>query len=764
MTDDTAIRAAAQRYIDGHGWEIIVLHGVAPGENGALRCRCGRGDCMSAGKHPMGAGRAGDGWRAPVKDPAQIPDGANIGLQTGQGSGVFALDVDPKNGGDVRLRELIEEHGDLPPTWWQRTGSGGTHFVFEMPADFTPTNSRGRLPVGLDIRGQGGQIVLAPSVSAVGPYEQLADAPVLPGPAWLLEMIRPLPPIEIPPGMESAYMPQAPTDRGQAYAAAAVRAELSALEQATPGERNQTAFNVACRLIELARASWSGLTEEDAAGEFVRFGHAIVDATFTERELWACWRSAARKVGYGEAVLPARPGGTPQFHEWGELGGPPGMPPFSGSGSPSATGAPAPAPAGTSDPFDPFADAGVVAAALYPPYAAGNDLVTTSVTSGDQSGHTAPHLRDFLLRRSQLSRLPRPVPLIQGILWRDTDAWLIGESGSGKSFIGLDWAAHVASGRPWNNRRVWPGPVIWVVAEGASGVQQRVDAWELVYGPVSDDLIVLPVAVQAALRSGRALSLSPQWRQLMEVGAEVKPALILLDTQARMTRGLNENDNDEMGQWLEAVSVLRRASGNPCNLVVHHTGSGSQRARGATAIDGAQDVEWRAERVGARSEMRGRIVLDKSKDGADGVAYPFAMKVHKLGWDPEAEEYVTSLTVSYDPFDQPERDRPQHELATASATQGEILHVLREVCLPDGETQPRLLMKVNELRRERADRFSLPYEAMKRSTLTRALSRTDRKDGGLLERGLVVRNGEKWADQDRYEHWQNGDYEFQNGN
>lgn len=747
MSDDTAIREAAQRYID-RGWEVIVLHGVAPGEDGVMRCRCARADCRSEGKHPQGAGRAGDGWRAPIKSPDEIPPGANIGLQTGQGSGVFALDVDPKNGGDARLRELEEQYGPLPPTWIQQTGSGGYHYVFTMPEDFTPTNSRGRLPVGLDIRGQGGQIVLAPSTSAVGPYRETQPygtrtEPLAP-PQWLCDLIRPLPPIVIPAGLETAFMPSAPSDRGQAYAVAAVREELNLLSLAPAGDRNNTAFTVACRLIELSNAPWTNLSEADALAHFQGAGAMLVGPDFTDRELWACWHSAARKIGEKAAVLPAPPGGVPNFHEWGELGGPPGMPPFSGNGSGSATGAPGPGPVGAIPAQrDPFEDAGVAGPAVYPPMAA----------QGAQDPHSAvqapgpePHLRDYLLRRSQLSRLPRPVPLIQGVLWRDTDSWLIGASGSGKSFVGLDWAAHIASDREWNQRRVWGGPVIWVVAEGASGIQQRVDAWELVYGPIGDDLIVLPVAVQAVMRAGRAISVSPQWRQLCEIGAEIRPAMVLLDTQARMTRGLGENDNDEMGQWTEAVSSLRRASAGAAMLVVHHTGRNGGDARGASAIDGAQDLEWKVERTGARGDMRGRIVLDKAKDGVDGTSHPFVLKSHRLGWNPEAEEYVTSLTVSYDPFDQPGlAGEPEHRTLSAQV-QHQILEVLREGSLAGGATKMEIRRKVNKLR---ADSGMSPAGER---TIDYALdsSGTDRSPG-LLQRDLVVQNGQRFADKERYD-------------
>ena len=53
----------------------------------------------------------------------------NVGLPTGQVTGVFVIDVDIKRNqpGEESLAALIEEHGALPETLEQRTPSGGRH-------------------------------------------------------------------------------------------------------------------------------------------------------------------------------------------------------------------------------------------------------------------------------------------------------------------------------------------------------------------------------------------------------------------------------------------------------------------------------------------------------------------------------------------------------------------------------------------------------------------------------------------------------------
>ncbi|HKH94948.1 MAG TPA: bifunctional DNA primase/polymerase, partial [Beijerinckiaceae bacterium] len=56
----------------------------------------------------------------------------------------------------------VENYGQEPETWKARSGSGGRHLFFKYPSGFAmPTN---KTAIGVDVRGQGGFIVLAPSV------------------------------------------------------------------------------------------------------------------------------------------------------------------------------------------------------------------------------------------------------------------------------------------------------------------------------------------------------------------------------------------------------------------------------------------------------------------------------------------------------------------------------------------------------------------------------------------------------------------------
>jgi RecA-family ATPase len=75
----------------------------------------------------------------------------------------------------------------------------------------------------------------------------------------------------------------------------------------------------------------------------------------------------------------------------------------------------------------------------------------------------------------------------------------------------------------------------------------------------------------------------------VEIVRDHQPKLIVLDTQARMTPGLEENSAKEVGLYVAAVDLLRRASG-ACVLTVHHSSKGAAYLRGSSALMGAADT------------------------------------------------------------------------------------------------------------------------------------------------------------------------------
>jgi hypothetical protein len=93
---------------------------------------------------------------------------ANVAVVTGAVSGIVVLDVDPKHGGEESLARFAAR-GGLPETIEAETGGGGRHIYFKHPG-FEVRNRTGLAP-GLDLRGDGGVIIVPPSIHPSGrPY------------------------------------------------------------------------------------------------------------------------------------------------------------------------------------------------------------------------------------------------------------------------------------------------------------------------------------------------------------------------------------------------------------------------------------------------------------------------------------------------------------------------------------------------------------------------------------------------------------------
>jgi hypothetical protein len=69
--------------------------------------------------------------------------------------------------------------------------------------------------------------------------------------------------------------------------------------------------------------------------------------------------------------------------------------------------------------------------------------------------------------------MPPLDPLIDGLLDRNTLAFMYGPRGEYKSFVALDWALHLAVGNWWQSHAVGESTVLYVAAEGVYGLWSR---------------------------------------------------------------------------------------------------------------------------------------------------------------------------------------------------------------------------------------------------------------------------------------------------
>ena len=145
---------------------------------------------------------------------------------------------------------MLDEHGDIA-TAVVETGGGGLHYWFRVPDGVEVRNSAGKLGPGLDVRGDGGYVIVPPSLHASGKRygwrnESNANG-IAPAPEWLLELVR-KPKRPSPPAMPIRELVDCD---GTLYGAAALEAETERVRAAPQGQRNHTLNRAAFALGQL---------------------------------------------------------------------------------------------------------------------------------------------------------------------------------------------------------------------------------------------------------------------------------------------------------------------------------------------------------------------------------------------------------------------------------------------------------------------------------------------------------------------------------
>ncbi|MFE5729302.1 bifunctional DNA primase/polymerase [Streptomyces sp. NPDC056528] len=201
-------------------------------------------------------------------DPARLPRcwsaGAyNLGVATGP-SRLVVVDLDVPKGDQDRppvgtpksvtdgadtLALLAEQHGERYPSdaYTVRTGSGGLHLYFAAPVGAALRNTAGKLGWKIDTRANGGYVVGAGSAVRGRAYEVVHEAPPVPLPAWLAELLVPAP---LPP-QGSLSMPLHGDDRHDTYLKTAVDGERRRVAQARAGNRNNALYQASVALGQL---------------------------------------------------------------------------------------------------------------------------------------------------------------------------------------------------------------------------------------------------------------------------------------------------------------------------------------------------------------------------------------------------------------------------------------------------------------------------------------------------------------------------------
>jgi hypothetical protein len=248
--------------------------------------------------------------------------------------------------------------------------------------------------------------------------------------------------------------------------------------------------------------------------------------------------------------------------------------------------------------------------------------------------------------------------LVQSIIPKKAFVALYAPPASYKSFISLDLAEAIATGREWMGYKIpKKGAVLYICGEGHGGMGARVKACKI-QNQSPDGANLYIIRAQLNLRSSPEdfIELLNAINDLIaEIGEPIE--LIILDTLMRMSGGgFNENSSEDMGAFITQAGKLQELF--ECALmVIHHSGKDVTKGlRGHSSLLGAVDTELEIQRQdsvinSADSSVIGNAILtvSKQKDGADSIQIGIEIVLVEIGTSDLGFEITTSLAIRHNP-------------------------------------------------------------------------------------------------------------------
>lgn len=314
---------------------------------------------------------------------------------------------------------------------------------------------------------------------------------------------------------------------------------------------------------------------------------------------------------------------------------------------------------------------------------------------------------------------PKEDWLIKGYLTLDSLTEIFGDPGCGKSFLAIDIAGHVATGRAWRGRKVRPGFVLYIAGEGKNGLSKRFKAWFERHNEPFRNIKICTTPIALTEKENIADLVDDISRELPE-----PPALIIVDTLNRNFGAGNENATEDMTKAVAGMDAIRIPTGAAV-VTIHHSGIADKtRGRGNSALKGATDFEYGVELCGGTVQIR----CTKTKDSEPPPPIAWTLQKQFLPWCDDEGTPIDSAVL--EPCDLPEPP-PAPDTARMGAKQNKALDLLRGLYRNHSANLVQAGTDPGTARVTKADW----YVAMKAAGFTRNRC-TDAK-AELVRRGLV---------------------------
>ena len=317
--------------------------------------------------------------------------------------------------------------------------------------------------------------------------------------------------------------------------------------------------------------------------------------------------------------------------------------------------------------------------------------INSQIAAAAHAGQSPAELRALVEQIEALQRPDQKPAIPSRFIWADefcalppVETWTIkdylepdslcvmyGDSEAYKSFLAVDIACHIATGKDWRGKKVKPGIALYIAGEGGNGLRKRIKAWFEYHGePIRNIAIsTVPLALCDPANVDALIADTKAFMATMDM----QPSFIATDTLNTHFGNGDENNTADMTRFLAGLRSLRMTTGATI-FIPHHCGlAAKDRSRGSVALRNGIDWEYRLER--SPESQTTTLTCTKCKDHDKPAPLSWNLEKVALPWATEDGQPLNSAVLV--PNDSVPAAKPANE--KMGNQQRRALEVLQEL-------------------------------------------------------------------------------------
>jgi hypothetical protein len=224
------------------------------------------------------------------------------------------------------------------------------------------------------------------------------------------------------------------------------------------------------------------------------------------------------------------------------------------------------------------------------------------------------------------SRIDPPEFILHPVFPKNEVTLFGAHGGSGKSYVALSQAVHVALGRPWGNLLTPGGKAMFISLEDSASIvryrlRQIIDShgFSQDIPTIQQNLRIIDASEAGALvrevnlAGVREIEPTNAFHQISSASAEFEPDLIFIDNASDAFAG-NENDRHQVRSFMKRMMALGKKT-NAAVVVLAHINKQSA-LKGAMSNSYAGSTAWHNSSRSRIAIIDGELIQEKSNHGA----------------------------------------------------------------------------------------------------------------------------------------------------